>query len=44
VPEFRSDEIRSIAGVTQVDTYTVLRTEKENWRFSILGRSVGPPP
>ncbi|MEX0833687.1 MAG: Lrp/AsnC family transcriptional regulator [Actinomycetota bacterium] len=32
------DEIRSIPGVTQVDTYTLLRTEKENWRFSILAR------
>ena len=32
------DEIRSIAGVTQVDTFTVLRTEKENWRFGVLGR------
>jgi DNA-binding Lrp family transcriptional regulator len=36
------DEIRSIAGVTQVDAYTVLTIEKENWRFSALARdSVG---
>ncbi len=32
------DEIRSIAGVTQVDTYTVLTVEKENWRFAALAR------
>ena len=32
------DEIRSIAGVTQVDTYTVLTVEKENWRFAELAR------
>jgi Lrp/AsnC family transcriptional regulator for asnA, asnC and gidA len=32
------DEIRSIAGVTQVDTYTVLTIEKENWRFTGLAR------
>ena len=32
------DEIRSIAGVTQVDTYTVLPVEKENWRFAELAR------
>lgn len=30
------DEIRSIAGVTQVDAYTVLTIEKENWRFTAL--------
>jgi len=32
------DEIRSITGVTQVDTYTVLTIEKENWRFTSLAR------
>ena len=32
------DEIRSIAGVMQVDTYTVLTVEKENWRFTALAR------
>ena len=38
------DQIRSITGVTQIDTYTVLTIEKENWRFSNLARdSVGPP-
>lgn len=30
------DEIRSIAGVTEVDTYTVLSTEKETWQFTEL--------
>lgn len=30
------DQIRSVAGVTQVDTYTVLTIEKENWRFTGL--------
>jgi Lrp/AsnC family transcriptional regulator for asnA, asnC and gidA len=38
------DEIRSIAGVTQVDTYTVLTVEKENWHFAPLARdSVDAP-
>ena len=38
------DQIRSITGVTQIDTYTVLTIEKENWRFSNLARDpVGPP-
>lgn len=32
------DEIRSIPGVTQVDAFTVLAIEKENWRFGILAR------
>jgi len=32
------DQIRSISGVTQVDTYTVLTVEKENWRFAGLAR------
>ncbi len=32
------DEIRSISGVTQVDAFTVLTIEKENWRFTSLGR------
>lgn len=32
------DEIRSIPGVTQVDTHTVLTIEKENWRFTALAR------
>jgi len=32
------DEIRSISGVTQVDAFTVLTIEKENWRFTDLGR------
>ncbi len=32
------DEIRSIPGVTQVDTYTVLTIEKENWHFTALAR------
>lgn len=32
------DEIRAIPGVTQVDTYSVLRVEKENWRFTSLAR------
>lgn len=30
------DEIRSIAGVTQIDTHTVLTIDKENWRFTGL--------
>ncbi len=33
------DEIRSITGVIQVDAYTVLTIEKENWRFSSLARN-----
>jgi hypothetical protein len=32
------DESRSITGVTQVDTYTVLTVEKANWRFTSLAR------
>ena len=32
------DEIRSIAGVTQVDTFTVLTVEKENWHFTPLAQ------
>lgn len=32
------DQIRSITGVTQIDTFTVLTIEKENWRFSTLAR------
>jgi Lrp/AsnC family transcriptional regulator for asnA, asnC and gidA len=32
------DELRSIPGVTRVDTYTVLTVEKENWRFAELAR------
>lgn len=32
------DAIRSIPGVTQVDAFTVLAIEKENWRFTSLAR------
>jgi Lrp/AsnC family transcriptional regulator, regulator for asnA, asnC and gidA len=32
------DAIRAIPGITQVDTYSVLRVEKENWRFTELAR------
>jgi len=32
------DDIRAIPGVTQLDTFTVLRVEKEDWRFSGLAR------
>jgi len=32
------DEIRTIPGVTTLDTFTVLRVEKEDWRFSGLAR------
>lgn len=32
------DEIRAIPGITQVDTYSVLKVEKENWRFTGLAR------
>ena len=32
------DAIRAIPGITQVDTYAVLRVEKENWRFTELAR------
>ena len=38
------DEIRSIAGVTQVDTFTVLTVEKENWRFASLAHDPACPP
>lgn len=30
------DEVRAIAGVTQVDTYSVLSVDKENWNFMHL--------
>lgn len=30
------DEIRAIPGLVQLDTFTVLRVEKENWRFGGL--------
>ena len=33
------DQIRSITGVTQIDAYTVLTIEKENWRFSNLAHN-----
>lgn len=32
------DTIRAIPGITQVDTFSVLRTEKENWQFTDLAR------
>jgi len=32
------DAIRAIPGITQVDTYSVPRVEKENWRFTELAR------
>lgn len=38
------DEIRSIAGVTQVDTYAVLSIEKGNWRFAPLAHDPAGPP
>lgn len=31
-----SDEIRTIPGVTQVETYHVLRNAKDQWRYSVL--------
>jgi len=30
------DEMRAIPGVVQLDTFTVLRVEKEDWRFAGL--------
>lgn len=28
------DDVRAIPGITNIDTFTVLRVEKEDWRFS----------
>lgn len=28
------DDVRAIPGITHIDTFTVLRVEKEDWRFS----------
>ncbi len=28
------DDIRAVPGVVEMDTYTILRVEKEDWRFS----------
>jgi Lrp/AsnC family transcriptional regulator, regulator for asnA, asnC and gidA len=33
------DDVRAIPGVTHMDVFTVLRTEKEEWRFSGLART-----
>ena len=30
------DDVRAVPGIVHIDTFAVLRTEKENWRFSGL--------
>jgi Lrp/AsnC family transcriptional regulator for asnA, asnC and gidA len=35
------DDVRAVPGVTQIETFTVLRVEKEDWRFSGLAAERG---